>query len=164
MTVDEMVGWHHQIDGHEFEQAPGVGDRQGSLARCSSWGRKEQDTTEQTKNNNVDNGGRGKNVVAGLLQWQQQLQKETLWNDIIRRVSKSIPEAQKITSDKGSIQLPQSQTSLGKKGATNHRKINNAQKLKQGRERRKNPYLPLRGLLTCANPKDTTTAGIDFGL
>ena len=41
ITDDEMVGWHHQIDGHEFEQAPGVGDRQGSLARCSSWGRKE---------------------------------------------------------------------------------------------------------------------------
>ena len=33
MTVDEMVGWHHQLDGHEFEQTPGVGDGQGSLAR-----------------------------------------------------------------------------------------------------------------------------------
>ena len=49
MTDDEMVGWHHQLDGHEFEQAPGVGDGQGSLARCSSWGRKEQDTIEQPK-------------------------------------------------------------------------------------------------------------------
>ena len=67
MTDDEMVGWHHQLDGHEFEQAPGVGDGQGSLACCSSWGRKEQDTTEQPKNNNVDNGRRGKNVVPGLL-------------------------------------------------------------------------------------------------
>ena len=38
MTEDEMVGWHHQPDGHEFEQAPGVGEGQGSLARCSSWG------------------------------------------------------------------------------------------------------------------------------
>ena len=37
-TEDEMVGWHHQLDGHEFEQAPGVGDRQGSLACCSPWG------------------------------------------------------------------------------------------------------------------------------
>ena len=45
-TEDEMVGWHHQIDGHEFEQAPGVGDGQGSLACCSPWGRKESDTTE----------------------------------------------------------------------------------------------------------------------
>ena len=41
-----MVGWHHQLDGHEFEQVPGVGDGQGSLACCSPWGRKESDTTE----------------------------------------------------------------------------------------------------------------------
>ena len=41
MAEDEMVGWHHWLDGHEFEQAPGVGDRQRSLACCSSWGRKE---------------------------------------------------------------------------------------------------------------------------
>ena len=46
MTEDEMVGWHHQLDGHEFEQALGVGDRQGSLACCSPWGHKESDTTE----------------------------------------------------------------------------------------------------------------------
>ena len=41
-----MVGWHHQLDGYEFEQALGVGDRQGSLACCSPWGRKESDATE----------------------------------------------------------------------------------------------------------------------
>ena len=41
MTEDEMVGWHHQLNGHEFEQALGVGDGQGSLACRSSWGRKE---------------------------------------------------------------------------------------------------------------------------
>ena len=46
-TEDEMVGWHHQPDGHEFEQAPGVGDGQGSLLRCSPWGRKESDMTER---------------------------------------------------------------------------------------------------------------------
>ena len=46
-TEDEMVGWHHQLDGHEFEPALGVGDGQGSLACCSPWGRKELDTTEQ---------------------------------------------------------------------------------------------------------------------
>ena len=46
-TEDEMVGWHHQLEGHEFEQAPGVGDGQGSLACCSPWGHKESDTTEQ---------------------------------------------------------------------------------------------------------------------
>ena len=45
-TTDEMVGWHHQCDGHEFEQASGVGDGQGGLACCSPWGRKELDTTE----------------------------------------------------------------------------------------------------------------------
>ena len=47
MTEDEMVGWHHQLDGLEFEQAPGVGDRQGSLVCCSPWGCKELDTTER---------------------------------------------------------------------------------------------------------------------
>ena len=47
MTVDEMVGWHHRLDGHEFEQAPGVGDVQGSLACCSPWGPKETNTTER---------------------------------------------------------------------------------------------------------------------
>ena len=38
MTEDEMAGWHHPLDGHEFEQAPGVGHGQGSLACCSPWG------------------------------------------------------------------------------------------------------------------------------
>ena len=46
-TEDEMVGWHHRLDGYEFEQASGVGDGQGSLACCSSWDRKELDMTEQ---------------------------------------------------------------------------------------------------------------------
>ena len=46
-TEDEMVGWHRQLNGHEFEQALGVGDGQGSLACCSPWGRKESDTTER---------------------------------------------------------------------------------------------------------------------
>ena len=42
-----MVGWHPQLHGHEFEQAPGVGDGQGSLVCCSPWGHKESDTTER---------------------------------------------------------------------------------------------------------------------
>ena len=46
-TEDEMAGWHHQFDGHEFEQALGVGDGQGSLACCGPWGHKEPDTTER---------------------------------------------------------------------------------------------------------------------
>ena len=46
MTEDEVVGWHHQLDGHEFEQARGVGDGKGSLGCCSPWGGKELDPTE----------------------------------------------------------------------------------------------------------------------
>ena len=47
MTEDEMVGWHHRLDGHEFGQALGVGDGQGGLACCSSWGHKESDMAER---------------------------------------------------------------------------------------------------------------------
>ena len=46
-TEDEMAGWHHWLDGREFEWTPGVGDGQGGLACCYSWGHKESDTTEQ---------------------------------------------------------------------------------------------------------------------
>ena len=46
-TDDEMVGWHHWLDGHEFEQAPGDGERQGSLEQCSPWGHKESSMTER---------------------------------------------------------------------------------------------------------------------
>ena len=46
-TEDEMAGWHHWLDGHEFEWTLGVGDGQVSLACCNSWGRKESDMTEQ---------------------------------------------------------------------------------------------------------------------
>ena len=47
MTEDEMAGWHHQLEGHEFGWTPGVDDGQGGLVCCDSWGRKELDTTEQ---------------------------------------------------------------------------------------------------------------------
>ena len=47
MTEDEIIGWHHWLNGHEFEQAPVVGDGQGGLACCSPWGLKELDMTEQ---------------------------------------------------------------------------------------------------------------------
>ena len=47
MTEDEMAGWHHRFDGHEFGWTPGVGDGQGGLACCSSRGRKESDMTER---------------------------------------------------------------------------------------------------------------------
>ena len=46
-TEDEMARWHHQLDGHEFEWTPGVGDGQGGLECCDSWGHKESDTTER---------------------------------------------------------------------------------------------------------------------
>ena len=47
MTQGEMVGWHHLLDRHEFEQAPGVDDGQGRLTCCSLWGHKVSDTTER---------------------------------------------------------------------------------------------------------------------
>ena len=46
-TEDEMAGWHHGLNGHGFGWTPGVGDGQGDLECCGSWGRKESDTTEQ---------------------------------------------------------------------------------------------------------------------
>ena len=52
-TEDEMFGWHHQVNGHEFEQALGDGEGQGGLACCSPWGRKESDTTERLNWNDV---------------------------------------------------------------------------------------------------------------
>ena len=52
MSEDEMAGWHHQLNGQEFEQAPGVGEGQGGLVCCSPWGRKESDMTGQLNSNN----------------------------------------------------------------------------------------------------------------
>ena len=49
MTEDEMVGWYHRLNGHEFEQAQGDGEGQGSLACCNPWSHKELDTTERLK-------------------------------------------------------------------------------------------------------------------
>ena len=51
MSEDEMVGWHRQLNGHEFEQALGDGEGQESLACCRPWGCKESDMTEELKNN-----------------------------------------------------------------------------------------------------------------
>ena len=47
MTEDEMAGWHHRLNGHAFGQTPAIGDGQGGMASCDSWGRKESDTTER---------------------------------------------------------------------------------------------------------------------
>ena len=54
MTEDGMAGWHHQLDGYEFEQAPGVGDGQGSLACCSPCGHKESDMIQRLSNKNTN--------------------------------------------------------------------------------------------------------------
>ena len=56
MTEDEMVGWIHQLDGHEFEQALGVGDGQGGLVSCGPRDRKESATTERLNNNSYRRG------------------------------------------------------------------------------------------------------------
>ena len=56
MTEDEMVGWHHRLNGHESEHTPGDGEGQGSLACCSPRGRKALDTTESLKNNSNPHG------------------------------------------------------------------------------------------------------------
>ena len=52
MTEDNMVEWHHRLNGREFKQAPGDGEGQGSLACCSPWGHKELDMTERLNSNN----------------------------------------------------------------------------------------------------------------
>ena len=54
MTEEEMVGWHYQLNGHEFESTPGVGDGQGGLVCCSPWGSKESDMTEWLNYNNKE--------------------------------------------------------------------------------------------------------------
>ena len=54
MTEEEMVGWHHRLNGHEFEQALGDDEGQGSLVCCSPWGHKDSDTTEALNNNAGD--------------------------------------------------------------------------------------------------------------
>ena len=76
-TEDEMVGWHHRLDGHEFGQAPGVGDGQGSLACCSPWGHRELDTTERRNESNYILGSgvlkywksHGRRSLAGYSPW-----------------------------------------------------------------------------------------------
>ena len=71
-TEDGRVGWHYRLDGHEFEQAPGVGDGQGGLACCNPWGHKESDTTKRLNNNskpeNVLGNQAAKRMVRGKFQ------------------------------------------------------------------------------------------------
>ena len=75
MTEDEMVRWHHRLNGHEFEQASGDGEGQGSLVFCSPWGCKELDTTKRLNNKNCH---------------FEQLQKEEQTKSKVRRRKKII--------------------------------------------------------------------------
>ena len=65
-TEDEMVGWHPWLNGHQFEQAPGNSEEQGSLVHCSPWGLKESDTTEQLNNNKLST-----QLVLSTYPWSQ---------------------------------------------------------------------------------------------
>ena len=76
-TEDEMSGWRHRLDGREFEWTPGVGDGQGGLACCNSWGRKESDMTEQL--NWTEPKARG--VREQLTDFGED--RERLWNDTV---------------------------------------------------------------------------------
>ena len=58
MTEDEMVGWHHRLSGHEFEQTPENSEGQGSLACCSPWGHRELDMPERLNNQSSNSGNK----------------------------------------------------------------------------------------------------------
>ena len=77
MTEDEMAGWHHWLDGHDFEWTPGVGDGQGGLACCNSWGHKESDTTEQL--NWTELNWILKGIMKVVAQKEQHDVMEALW-------------------------------------------------------------------------------------
>ena len=68
---DEMVGWHHQFNGHEFEQSSGDGEGKGNLAYCSQWGHKESDMTEWLNNSKTEN-NRYLRVIE-LIKWTKTL-------------------------------------------------------------------------------------------
>ena len=104
MTEDEMVGWPHWLNGHEFGGTPGVGDGQGGLACCGSWGRKESDTTERLNwteywllillfksSDNTEHDDIWKlsftlKELTGYLRWQDTI----MWQDLIMWQDKSI--------------------------------------------------------------------------
>ena len=73
---DEMAGWHHWLDGHESEWTPGVGDRQGGLACCDSWGGKELDTTERLNWTELNHGGKTPSYSQVLFSHKEGLSYE----------------------------------------------------------------------------------------
>ena len=84
-TEDEMVGWHHQLDGHEFEQTLDDGEGQGRLACCSPWGGKELDTTEQLNNGNNPASLDSKETHAAKLHLKQKWHMQTSLSGIVLR-------------------------------------------------------------------------------
>ena len=90
-TENEIVGWHHRLGGHEFEQAPGIGDGQGSLACCSPWGCKELNTTEQLSW--FDTMGRYSATSKGLLPVGNWMGEVRGFNYICDALSKNSSEA-----------------------------------------------------------------------
>ena len=79
MTEVEMIGWHHRFDGCEFEQAPGVGDRQGSLACSSPWGHKESDRTEDWTDLNWTSAKTGVESEIFLCSQSNELSQQFPW-------------------------------------------------------------------------------------
>ena len=78
MTEGEMVGWHHQLKGHEFKQALGDGEGQGSLVCCSPWGHKESDTTER-RNNNLISVSMSRAITRMSKKWHVQMASISHW-------------------------------------------------------------------------------------
>ena len=85
-TEDEMAGWHHWLDGREFEWTLGIGDRQGGLAYCNSWGHKESDMTEQLNWIEVHCSGRKYFQITHLIKYF--LHK--IWKKIVSKISSKI--------------------------------------------------------------------------
>ena len=90
---DEMVGWHHRLSGHEFEQAPGRVEGQGGLVFCSPWGCKESDTTEQL-NSNSNMGGPKRHYTqwnnseknkCGSFRFYVKSKKQNKWTNITKQ-------------------------------------------------------------------------------
>ena len=108
VTEDEMVGWHHWLNGHEFEQAPGDNEGQGSLMCCSPWGRKELNMTEQLKNNSSAGDtssipGSGRSTAGGsanLLQYSclENPMDGGAWRASVHEVTKSRTQLSKWTT------------------------------------------------------------------
>ena len=90
-TEDEMVGWHHQLNGHEFEQTLGDSEGQASLACCSPWGHKKSDTTEQLNDKRPE----WKRKLTSK-QKNQQTQSVVLWNHHKMQKEKKKREREKI--------------------------------------------------------------------